>query len=383
MTLWFSASAVVGSLRIEYPLSPLQVSLFTSAVQIGFVVGTLTSATLGLADRIDPKRFFMVSALVASLANAGILLLDPTAASVPAMRFVTGICMAGIYPVGMKIASTWARGDMGLMVGLLVGALTFGSAAPHLINAFGGLDWRLTILATSLCAVAAGLLINLVAIGLNRAAAPPFSPTLALKAWTVRAVRFANLGYLGHMWELYAMWAWVAVFLEASFLVRMGAEPASFYARIATFATVASGAAGCLGAGLLADRWGRTGVTMVALGISGSCCLTAGFFFGRTPLLVTLFCVVWGIAIVADSAQFSASIAELSDRSIVGTMLTVQTSMGFLLTMITIHLMPYLVDLVTWRYAFAFLAIGPAMGIAAMKKLRGMDESLKLANGNR
>ncbi len=383
MTLWFSASAVLPSLQLEYQLDSFQSSLFTSSVQIGFVAGTLISALLGLADRLNPRRFFMAACLVAAGANGLTLTLDAATAAVPLLRFVTGMCMAGIYPVGMKMAASWAKRDMGLMVGLLVGALTLGSASPHLINAFGGVDWRFTIAIASGCAVAAGLLINLVRIGPNQSKAPPFDPSLALGAWTTRSVRYANLGYFGHMWELCAMWAWVAVFLEASFTTTMSAEPASYFARLATFATLGSGAIGCLLAGLIADRWGRTTVTMAAMAVSGTCCLAAGFLYGANPWLLTAFCVVWGIAIVADSAQFSASIAELSDPGIVGTMLTVQTSVGFLLTMVTIHLIPYLVDAFSWRYAFAFLAIGPALGILAMGRLRGMNEALRLANGNR
>jgi predicted MFS family arabinose efflux permease len=283
----------------------------------------------------------------------------------------------------MKLASTWARGDMGLMVGLLVGALTLGSATPHLFNALGGVDWRFTLGAASLSAFAAALVINFAALGPNRTAAPKFDRHAIRAAWRVRSLRLANFGYLGHMWELYAMWAWIGVFLQASFALSMPAATASTTAKLVTFATVGIGAIGCIAGGLFADRLGRTTLTMLAMAVSGTCAASVGFLFGGNPWLLSTLCFLWGVSIVADSAQFSASIAELSDRAYVGTMLTLQTAAGFTLTLITIHLMPFFVERFSWRFAFLPLAIGPFLGVWAMAKLRGDPDSVRIAGGRR
>ena len=387
LSLWFSASAVVPTLAAQHQLSGFQQGLFTSAVQLGFVAGSLTSALLGLADRLDPRRYFAVCAAIAAIANASLLVVDPAGPLLPIARFITGACMAGIYPVGMKLASSWARrsgkSDLGILVGFLVGALTLGSAVPHLFNAFGGVDWRIAVGSASIAAAVAALLIGFVGIGPRMAAAPPFRPAMVLAAWRVKSVRLANFGYFGHMWELYAMWAWIGAFLAASFAHSFDSETSTFWARLMTFATIGIGALGSLLAGIFADRWGRTTLTMLAMAVSGACALTIGLLFDASPLLLGLVCLVWGISIVADSAQFSASVAELSDPALTGTMLTLQTALGFTLTLITIHLMPLLVDTLGWRYAFMPLAIGPLLGVIAMARLRAHPDSAKLAGGRR
>lgn len=381
MSLWFSASAVVPALRLEWQLSDSEASWLTIAVQLGFVFGTLLSAILNLSDIFRARHLFAVSALAGALTNALFAFSAHGATSGSILRFLTGMFLAGVYPPGMKIMATWFRQWRGLALGMLVGALTLGKASPYLINAVGSANWRSNILAVSILAVIGGVMVLVFVsdgpFGLPRAR---FDWRQVLKIFHNRGVRLANFGYFGHMWELYAMWTWTPLMLRASF-AQQKVSPA--LAEVGSFIVIGSGAVGCAVAGLIADRVGRTVVTSWAMGISGSCCLVVGFLFGAEPWILLIVAAVWGATVVADSAQFSSCVTELGDPQYIGTALTLQMCIGFLLTTVSIQLIPFMVDLITWRYAFMVLAPGPILGVIAMLRLRGLPEAVKIAHGRR
>jgi len=385
---WFSASAVAPALAHEWRLGAAGTASLTVSVQVGFVVGALVSAILTLADMWSARRLISAAAIVAGLATAGVAL-SPGAASGIVFRFLTGAALAGVYPPGMKIAAGWFRQARGWAIGVLVGALTLGSAVPHLIRWLVPADaWRSVLTVAALSALAGGVLVLLVPNdGPFAAPSPRFSWSATPRILRDRAVLLANLGYLGHMWELYAMWTWMAAFVAASEVARLGtAAPTSDVratAALVTFAVVGSGAVGCWLGGKYADRFGRTTITSLAMATSAACCLVAGLFFGRSLAALGPLLLVWGIAVVADSAQFSTAVSELAPRDYVGTALTLQTSLGFLLTTVTISLLPILASAIGWRWSMSALAIGPMIGVIAMLALRRRPEAIRLADGKR
>jgi MFS family permease len=385
LSVWFAGAAALPALLAESALGTIHQAALTSSVQIGFVIGALASAVLGLPDRMDPRRLFALGALAAALANGIALTLTPDSLVLIASRAVAGAALALVYPVGMKLAVSWAQRDAGLLVGLLVGALTLGSALPFAFNLAGlGLGWQTPFAVSALAALLAAVLILLARGGPGLKPAPRFEPFAALLAWRDPAIRLANLGYLGHMWELYAMWAWVGAFSHAYWSARgIGSDIGSGIADLTAFAVVAIGALACLLAGHLADRHGRTTVTITAMTISGSCAVLVGLVFDTSPWIMLPLLLVWGMSVIADSAQFSAAIAELAPPERAGTLLTIQTALGFALTAILVQLLPLWIGFAGWNWAFAPLAIGPALGVWAMISLRNRPEAVKLAGGRK
>ena len=377
MALWFSGSAVVPALDREWNLTDSQVSWIAIAVQLGFVAGTLLSATLNLPDIITTRHLFAVSAFLGAAANAIFGLYVHDASTAILVRFLTGVFLAGVYPPGMKIMATWFRERRGMALGVLVGALTMGKATPYLVNAIGSGNWRTNVLFVSLLSVIGGLIV-LLFVSDGPHALPParFDITQVVRVFGNRGVRLASFGYFGHMWELYGMWIWVPVMIRASLSIQ--GDPG--LAELGSFLVIGSGAVGCVVAGLLADRVGRTAVTSWAMAISGTCCLVIGLLYGGNPVLLLLVATIWGATVVADSAQFSSCVTELGDPQYIGTALTIQMCIGFLLTTISIELIPKIGD---WRYAFMILAPGPFLGVLAMLRLRSLPEAIKIAHGRR
>lgn len=379
MTTWFSATAVIPQLRSEWSLSTSAGAWLTIAVQLGFVAGALVSSLLSLSDLVSPRRLILAGSMGAAVANILLLLADGPSLGIP-LRFATGFFLVAVYPPALKLMATWFRQGRGIALGILVGAIVLGQAGPHLINGLGGLDWRTVIVASSLLTLIGG---TVAAIAVTDGPFPfpraTFDPRQAGRALANRGVRLASFGYFGHMWELFAMYAWFVVFFSDQVTARGGgAGPATAYG---TFAVIAIGAVGCWVGGVLGDRWGRTQTTALSMAISGSCAILIGLVFDSPTWLVLLVGLIWGFAVVADSAQFSTMVTELADQAYVGTALTLQLAGGFVLTVATIWLIPLLEDAVSWRWAFAFLAIGPALGVIAMLRLRSLPEASRIAAG--
>ena len=372
MSLWFTASAVSPQLAARWALGDSATGWLTAVVQLGFVAGTALSAVLNLADIWPTRRLFAGAALAGAIVNA-MLLFAPGFESALALRFATGVALAGVYPPAMKMVATWYRDARGFAIGVVIGALTLGKAAPYLVTALAGGGPRPVILGTSLAASLAAIVVA------TRYRDGPFAFERRSFSWSLvrevmaqREWRLATGGYLGHMWELYAFWTWIAAFLVASGELRAAAghgAPGTMIAGVLAYGAIAIGAVGCVWGGLIADRIGQARLVVRALAASGGCALAAAVAFGHSYWLLVPLTWAWGFWVIADSAQFSTLVTRSVPSHAVGTALTLQTSLGFLLTMASIQLVPIVVGQRGWRWAMAMLALGPLAGIAAMRVL--------------
>jgi MFS family permease len=383
LTAWFSATSILPELKREWNLSPFVLAWLTNGVQIGFVCGALGASLVNLPDIVRLRTLMALSALLAAAANAS-LLLDHGPVGAVAARVVTGFALAGVYPPALKLVSTWFNRDRGLALGTVIGALTLGSSLPHLFRSLSEeVDWRFVVKTSTLATlVGAVLFLFFAQEGPYPFARALFDPRQAGAVFRDRDLRLANLGYFGHMWELYAMWAWLIVYvneaLEAQHMSLVGR------ASLVTFVAIGTGAFGCILGGILSDRIGRTLTTAGMMIVSGACALAIGFAFDGPSWLFITILVIWGISVIGDSAQFSAMVTELADQRFVGTALSVQLGLGFALTVVAIWLMPRMADcLGSWRWAFLVLVPGPSIGASAMLLLRRSPASARLANGRR
>jgi MFS family permease len=371
MSPWFTASAAGDLFRVRLGLSTSELAWLTGAVQVGFVGGTLVAAVLNLADIVPARRYFAVSAILAAASNA-FLLLPSDYLPLLVGRFLTGFFLAGVYPPAMKMAATWFRTARGMAIGTVVGALTVGKAAPFLLRAGGQGEGLLVILGSSLAGVVAGgFILFLYRDGPFPFPRRPFRWDLVGQVLRHRPTRLATWGYLGHMWELYAVWAAISLYFF-DVLTGGGVIPAEAGASAAllAFLVIAVGGPGAVAAGVAADRWGRERVASLAMAVSGSCCLLAGWLVGAPPALVLVVGLIWGFSVVADSAQFSALVTEVAPPHAVGTALTLQTALGFALTAVSIWLVHWSYESWGWGLSWLLLAPGPALGIVAMVRLR-------------
>jgi MFS family permease len=373
LSLWFSASAVAGSLKTAWELTDAQLPLLTLAVQIGFVVGALLSAFLNVADRIKSRHLFAVSAVAGGLITATLVLLGPgDFAIVVGIRFLTGVALAGVYPSGMKAIAGLFKEGRGTALGILIGALTVGSALPHLVRGLG-LDWQVVLLtASGLAILSAGMMLR-AGDGPFDTATSPFSWHHIRSILSNRGFRLATIGYLGHMWELYAAWTWVAFYVAATDF--------SGSASVVAFAVIAVGAVGSYLAGRLADRRGRTLAAGGSMVISGTAAALTAVVFNAPSWVMIGLLLIWGLTVVSDSAQFSAIVTEVVPDEVRGTALTLQTAVGFMLTLVTISVVPLIADRTSWQWAFLILVPGPVIGTIAMVRLKHSEWATQIAGG--
>ena len=380
---WFSATVILPELTIRTQLGESQQVWLTNAVQLGFVLGAVLIAFFNLSDSMSLTVLIALSCTLAALANL-LLLWTDTPFGIITLRLITGAALSGVYPPVVKLIATWFQKGRGIAMGIIIGALTVGSAMPHLFRAIAAeANWMFVIWASSLTTFLAGLIfLFFMSEGPFAFARTRFDPLQIIQVLRSKPLTLVNIGYVGHMWELYAMWAWIltfARFSEQSFEAFPFGTPEYF-----SFFIISVGAIGCVIAGRLSDVYGRCYTTAILMLVSGVCAFSIGFLVDISPLLFTAVALLWGMTIVADSGQFSTAVTELSEPHLVGTALTFQMALGFGVTVIAVWLVPIAAQwLGSFRWAFLFLVPGPFIGAIAMLSLRQRPEAEKLALGKR
>lgn len=374
LSLWFSASVTGPELRELWHLTERSEAWLSASVPVGFIIGTLLSVSFGIADRFNARKVFALSALAGALIN-GLLTVADSAAIGISLRILTGVALAGVYPTAVKLLSQWFPAKKGLALGVLIAALTLGSSLPYFISIFfSSVDWKLVIIVSSLLALVAAAMMNWVVRDAPAAQKPTiFSFKLIKQVLLNKPVMLANYGYFGHMWELYAMWTWLPVFFAASFASSSSAIDPAMIA-IASFVSIGvAGAIGSVLGGLAADKMGRSRLTILSLAISAGCSIIIGFTFGQALWLTLTVAIVWGMSVISDSAQFSAAVTEFAETPYLGTALTFQMCIGFLVTIFSINMIPVVQSIIGWKWVFALLGIGPVFGVISMMKFHAYE----------
>jgi predicted MFS family arabinose efflux permease len=366
-SIWFAGNAIVGDLQSAMNVGIEDTGIITSAIQLGFISGTLIFALLSISDRYSARKLFFICSVLGSVSNLLIYFIAYDLFSLLVLRFITGFFLTGIYPVGMKIAAGWYKEKLGNAIGLLVGSLVLGTAFPHLIKSFGGsLAWEQVIFIISVFSLAGGILMYLfVPDGPHISSGTKFNPKAILTIFKYKELRSSALGYFGHMWELYTFWAFIPLIL----IYYMKLNPVELNISFWAFLIIASGSVGCIVGGVMSKKAGSAKVAFIQLALSGICCLISPIMFYTSAPIFLTFLIFWGIVVVGDSPQYSAIIALSAPKELIGSGLTLVNSIGFAITIVSLWVVSQIAGIVEISFVLIILALGPIAGLISMKQL--------------